>query len=83
MRWPRQTSSPCTRRCPQMGFSVAMRMMSCSIAATVGGRPVSTEPGVVQTMHAPVLLRAAPELPCGRAGARVDEMPHSPSVQDQ
>jgi hypothetical protein len=39
MRWPRRTSSPCTRRCPQLGFSVARRMMSFVIAAAVGGRP--------------------------------------------
>jgi hypothetical protein len=36
MRWPTQTSSPCTRRCPQVGFSVAMLMMSCLIIAAIG-----------------------------------------------
>jgi hypothetical protein len=37
--------------------------------------------GQSRTTHAPVVLRTAPRLPCGRAGT-VDEMPHSPSVQD-
>jgi hypothetical protein len=39
MRWPSRTSSPCTRRCPQVGFSVAIRMTSFVIAAGVDGRP--------------------------------------------
>ncbi len=33
------TSSPCTRRCPQPGLSVAMRITSLRIAAAVDGRP--------------------------------------------
>src|SRR5438270_10729634 len=32
-------SWPCTRRCPQLGFSVAIRMTNFLIAAAVGGRP--------------------------------------------
>ena len=37
--WPSLMSSPCTRRCPHAGFSVAMRMTSLRIAASVDGRP--------------------------------------------
>ncbi len=37
--WPSLTSSPCTRRCPQAGFSIAMRITSFLIAAAVDGRP--------------------------------------------
>ncbi|HEV8277641.1 MAG TPA: transposase [Streptosporangiaceae bacterium] len=37
--WPGRTSSPCTRRCPQVGLSVAMRITSLPIAAAVRGRP--------------------------------------------
>ncbi len=37
--WPSLTSSPCTRRCPHVGFSVAMRITSLRIAAGVDGRP--------------------------------------------
>ena len=37
--WPSLTSSPCTRRCPQAGLSVAMRITSLRIAAAVDGRP--------------------------------------------
>src|SRR5271167_1312250 len=37
--WPSLTSSPCTRRCPQFGLSVAMRITSLQIAAAVGGWP--------------------------------------------
>jgi hypothetical protein len=33
------TSSPCTRRCPHAGFSVAIRMTSARTAAAVDGRP--------------------------------------------
>ena len=33
--WPILTSSPCTRRRPQVGFSVAMRITSLQIAAIV------------------------------------------------
>jgi hypothetical protein len=39
IRWPSLTSSPCTRRCPQPGLSVAMRNTSVRIAAAVDGRP--------------------------------------------
>jgi hypothetical protein len=39
MRWPSRTSSPCTRRWPEAGFSVAMRLTSFVIAAVVGERP--------------------------------------------
>src|SRR5262245_59505490 len=38
-RWPSLTSPPCTRRCPQVGLSVAMRITSLRIAAVVDGRP--------------------------------------------
>jgi len=38
--WPSLTSSPCTRRCPHAGLSVAMRITSFRIAAAVDGRPV-------------------------------------------
>src|SRR5205814_2286916 len=37
--WPSLTSSPCTRRWPQVGLSVAMRITSLWIAAVVDGRP--------------------------------------------
>jgi len=37
--WPSLTSSPCTRRCPHIGLSVAMRITSLRIAAAVGGHP--------------------------------------------
>jgi len=37
--WPSLTSSPCTRRCPHAGFSIAMRITSFLIAAAVDGRP--------------------------------------------
>ena len=37
--WPSLTSSPWTRRCPQAGLSVAMRITSLRVAAAVGGRP--------------------------------------------
>ena len=37
--WPSLTSSPCTRRCPQAGLSVAMRITSLRIEAVVDGRP--------------------------------------------
>jgi hypothetical protein len=37
--WPSLASSPCTRRCPHLGLSVAIRMTSSRIAAAVGGRP--------------------------------------------
>jgi hypothetical protein len=37
--WPSLTSSPCTRRCPHVGLSVAMRITSLRIAAAVDGRP--------------------------------------------
>ncbi len=37
--WPSLTSSPCTRRCPHAGFSVAMRITSLRTAAAVDGRP--------------------------------------------
>ena len=37
--WPSLTSSPCTRRCPHAGLSVATRITSLLIAAAVGGRP--------------------------------------------
>ena len=37
--WPSLTSSPCTRRCPHAGFSVAIRITSFRIAAGVDGRP--------------------------------------------
>jgi hypothetical protein len=37
--WPSLTSSPYTRRCPHVGFSVAMRITSLRIAAAVDGRP--------------------------------------------
>jgi hypothetical protein len=33
------TISPCTRRCPHAGFSIAMRITSFLIAAAVDGRP--------------------------------------------
>ncbi|HWF81731.1 MAG TPA: hypothetical protein VN695_14210, partial [Streptosporangiaceae bacterium] len=36
--WPSRTSSPCTRRCPHVGFSVAMRITSLRTAAAVAGR---------------------------------------------
>src|SRR5258707_15716381 len=32
--WPSLTSSPCTRRCPHVGFSVAIRITSLRIAAS-------------------------------------------------
>jgi hypothetical protein len=38
-RWPSRTSSPCTRRDPHVGLSVAMRITSLQVAAAVGGRP--------------------------------------------
>jgi hypothetical protein len=38
-RMARRTSSPCTRRCPHAGLSVAMRITSFLIAAAAGGRP--------------------------------------------
>jgi hypothetical protein len=34
MRWPSRTSSPCTRRCPQVGFSVALRITRFLIVST-------------------------------------------------
>ena len=37
--WPSLTSSPCTRRCPHAGLSVAMRITSLRTAVAVGGRP--------------------------------------------
>jgi len=37
--WPSLMSSPCTRRCPHVGFSVAMRITSFLIATAVDGRP--------------------------------------------
>lgn len=37
--WPSLTSSPWTRRCPQVGLPVAIRITSLRIAAAVGGRP--------------------------------------------
>ena len=37
--WPSLTSSPCTRRCPRAGLSVAMRITSFRIAAAMDGRP--------------------------------------------
>ena len=37
--WPGLASSPCTRRCPHVGFSVAMRITSLRIATSVDGRP--------------------------------------------
>ena len=42
--WPNLTSSPCTRRCPHAGLSVAMRITSLRIAATVEGRPGCRRP---------------------------------------
>ena len=33
------TSSPCTLRCPQIGFSAAIRITRFLITAAVGGRP--------------------------------------------
>jgi hypothetical protein len=33
------TSSPCTRRCPHVGLSAAMRITSLRVAAAVDGRP--------------------------------------------
>src|SRR2546430_2501562 len=39
MGWPSLTSSPCTRRCPHVGLSVAMQITSLRMAAAVGGRP--------------------------------------------
>ena len=39
IEWPSLTSSPCTRRCPQAGLSVAIWITSFRIAATVDGRP--------------------------------------------
>jgi hypothetical protein len=37
--WPSLMSSPCTRRCPHVGLSVAMRITSLRIAIAVDGRP--------------------------------------------
>jgi hypothetical protein len=37
--WPSLTSSPCTRRYPHVGFSVAMRITNLRIAAGADGRP--------------------------------------------
>jgi hypothetical protein len=34
-----------------------------------------------QTTHAPVVLRAAPGLPCGRAGARTTRCPTAPACK--
>jgi hypothetical protein len=39
IRWPSLISSSCTRRRPQVGFSVAMRITSFLTATAVGGRP--------------------------------------------
>jgi hypothetical protein len=37
-RWPSLTSSPCSSRCPQAGFSFARRITSLRIAVAVDGR---------------------------------------------
>ena len=37
--WQNLTSSPCTRRCPHAGLSVAILITSLRIAAAVDGRP--------------------------------------------
>jgi len=39
IQWPSLMSSPGTRRCPQVGLSVAMRITSVRIVAAVDGRP--------------------------------------------
>jgi hypothetical protein len=59
----------------------------CGIPSTSPKGYHTTTRGQSQTMHTPVPSRAAPGLPCGRVAVwsgwrRVDEMPHSPSVQD-
>jgi hypothetical protein len=38
-RWPSLSSSPCTLRYPQLGFSVAIRTTSATMMPSVGGRP--------------------------------------------
>ena len=63
--WPSLTSSPCTRRRPHVGFSVAMRITSLRIAAAVDGRPGRRR--FVQS----ICVRPA-------AGARPAESPGSP-----
>ena len=37
--WPSLVSSPCTRRWPQLGLSVAIRITSVLIGALIGRRP--------------------------------------------
>ena len=39
MGYPRRASSPCTRRCPQVGFSAARRPTSKRSSRSIGGRP--------------------------------------------
>jgi hypothetical protein len=39
IRWPSRTSSSYTRRCPQVGFSAAIRITKLLITAAVSGRP--------------------------------------------
>ena len=38
-RWPSLSSSPCTLRYPQFGFSVAIRATSAAMMSSIGGRP--------------------------------------------
>jgi hypothetical protein len=52
--WPSFTSSPCTRRCPHVGLSVAIWITSFRIAAAVVGRPGRRRPGHRGGSHSPI-----------------------------
>src|SRR6266516_6791781 len=71
MGWPSLTSSPCTRRCPHVGLSVAMQITSLRMAAAVGGRP-----GLRQLVYSH--LRAASRRCQARsvAGVTANTSPH-------
>ena len=48
--WPSRASSPCIRRCPHVGFSLARRTTSWRSSASMGGRPVRRVGGWVQCL---------------------------------